>query len=179
MRRAYVFGPLLLLAFVACGDGQQPEATTTATPTIAPAASETAVSPVDSLREVDFADPSLQGPLIDAAGGGEVPLKRIEFHDLIGNDGVEEALVTVESGGTLGDLGAGIFALIDGEPELVQFVETAGRVEVRLDLVVTIEGVWAPADAQCCPSQLHETSYQWDGARFVAITDQVVPAPDD
>jgi hypothetical protein len=177
MRRAHLLGPLLLLAVVACGDGNPSEATPTATSTTAASAAATADRSVGSLREVDFGDLSLLGPLIDAAGGGEVPLERIEFHDLVGNDGVEEAVVIVESGGTLGDLGAGVFALIDGAPELVQFVATAGRVEVRLDLIVAIEGVWAPADPQCCPSQLRETSYQWDGARFIAITEQVVAAP--
>lgn len=131
------------------------------------------------MRDVEFDEPGLIGPLIDAAGGGEVPVERIEYVDLIGDDDVEEAVVVVESGGTLGDLGAGVFTLIDGQPELVQFIETAGRIEIRLDdLIVAIEGVWAADDPQCCPSELRETSYQWDGARFVAITEQVVPNPD-
>jgi hypothetical protein len=60
----------------------------------------------------------------------------------------------------------------------VQFIPVAGRIEVRFDLVVAIEGVWADGDPQCCPSRLRETSYQWDGARFVAITEQVVPNED-
>ncbi len=175
--------PVALLLATACGDGDSSEATPTATATASPTASSsptataTAAS-VASLRDVEFDQPSLVGPLIDAAGGGEVPLERIEFHHLIGDDEIEEAVVTVESGGTLGDLGAGVFALIDGQPELVQFIATAGRIEVRLDLVVAIEGVWADGDPQCCPSQLRETSYQWDGARFVAITEQVVSNPE-
>ena len=39
----------------------------------------------------------------DEAGGGEVVAERIRFADLVGDDGVEEAFVIVESGGTLGD----------------------------------------------------------------------------
>ena len=57
---------------------------------------------------------------------------------------------------------------------LQQFIATAGRVEFRLDLVVTSEGIWADDDPQCCPSELLERSYQWDGARFEVITEQVV-----
>ena len=180
MRRALLFTPVAIWLVIACGDGDSSEtrtATAVVSPTSGPTASPTTPAPLNSLRDAAFDAPELVGPLIDAAGGGEVTVDRVEFHDLTG-DGIEEAVVTVESGGTLGDLGAGVFALIDGQPEFVQFIATAGRIEVRLDLVVAIEGVWAAGDPQCCPSQLRETSYQWDGARFVAITEQVVPNPD-
>jgi hypothetical protein len=181
MRRALsllVIAGLFPSIVAACGDGGVSDPTATTTPTATATASATGTSaPAASLREVDFSDPALVGPLIDAAGGGEVPVERIEFVDLIGNDRIEEAVVVVESGGTLGDLGAGIFSVIEGRPELVQFIATAGRVEVRQDLVVTIEGVWAADDPQCCPSELLETSYQWDGARFAVLTEQVVPNP--
>jgi len=186
MRRASLLVLSGLLFAVACGDGEPTSSTPSSTATTAAtsvaassvAATTTPSSGIASLRDVEFDEPALVGPLLDAAGGGEVPSARVEFHDLIGNDQIEEAVVAVESGGTLGDLGAGVFALIDGQPELVQFIATAGRIEVRLDLIVAIEGVWADSDPQCCPSQLRETSYQWDGARFVAITEQVVSNPD-
>lgn len=183
MRRALasLFAGLLLFA-VACGGGEDgtpsPISTAASTSIATATVGATQIAPVSSLREVAFDDPALVGPLIDAAGGGGVTGERVEFHDLVGGDGIEEAVVIVESGGTLGDLGAGVFALLDGAPQLVQFIATAGRIEVRLGLVVTIEGVWESDDPQCCPSQLRETSYQWDGARFVAITEQVVPNPD-
>ena len=172
----------ILVVAAACGASDGAEGTPdSSSSTAAPSTAATLAAPpptVTSLIEVNFAAPLLIGPLIDAAGGGEVPPERVEFHDLIGNDGIDEALAIVESGGTLGDLGAGVFTLIAGQPALVQFIPAAGRVEVRLGLVVAIEGVWAADDPECCPSQLRETSYQWDGARFVAITDQVVPNTD-
>ena len=40
--------------------------------------------------------------------------ERIRFADLVGDDGVEEAFVIVESGGTLGDLGVGVYVLEAG-----------------------------------------------------------------
>ena len=178
MRLAALWASTALLFMAACGAEQNSDPTEappnpTANSTAAPSATATPFA-VASLREVNFEEAALAGPLIDAAGGGEVPNERVEFLDLIGDDGIEEAVVIVESGGTLGDLAAGVFALIEGQPQLVQVIETAGRIEVRLDLVVAIEGVWASDDPQCCPSQLRETSYQWDGARFIAITEQVV-----
>ena len=173
---------MLIVAALSAACGSDEPATTTPVPTDSSTAAPSTTAPpqpnVASLREVGFEAPTLIGPLIDAAGGGEVPPERVQFLDLIGGDGIDEALVVVESGGTLGDLGAGVFALIDGQPELVQFIATAGRIEVRLGLVVAIEGVWAADDPQCCPSQLRETSYRWDGARFAALTEQVVPNPD-
>jgi len=175
MRGAVVFAALGALLVSACtGDdeGATPE------PTVNGTVEVTATPrPLASLREADFTNPGLVGALVDAAGGGEVVPERVHYADLVGGDGVEEAFVVVESGGTLGDLGVGVYFLEGGQPVLRQFIQTAGRVEFRLGLVVTLEGVWAADDAQCCPSELRETSYEWDGQEFAAITEQVVPNP--
>jgi hypothetical protein len=172
MHAAVFLIPLLVLVAAACtGDDDEP----TPVPTVERSASATpTLEPIESLREADFSAAELIGPLIDAAGGGEVVPERIRFADLVGDDGVEEAFVIVESGGTLGDLGVGVYVLEGGQAVLQQFIQTAGRVEFRLDLVVTSEGIWATDDPQCCPSELLERSYQWDGAQFVVITEQVV-----
>ena len=128
----------------------------------------------ESIRSVEFSDPKLIGPLIDLAGGGEVNFDRIHFADLIKQNVGDEAFVIVESGGTLGDLGIGIFQLSKGQIELVQFIPAVGKVEFRMDLLVVVEGVWANGDSQCCPSELLERSYQWDGDSFILITEQIV-----
>ena len=127
-----------------------------------------------SLHSVEFSNPKLIGPLIDFAGGGEVNFDRIYFADLIKKDNVDEAFVIVESGGTLGDLGVGIFQLRNKNIELVQFIPVSGKIEFRMDLIVATEGVWARDDSLCCPSQLLEKSYQWNDKSFVLITEQIV-----
>ncbi|MPZ98017.1 MAG: hypothetical protein GEU80_01560 [Dehalococcoidia bacterium] len=167
---ALLSASLLLLALAACGDDND-ASTPTATST-APAA-----SPVDSLRDVDFEDAALQGPLVDQAGGGEVHNERVLFADLTG-DGKEEAVVIVESGGTQGAVGAAVYRLADGQPVMVHFVQAGGHVEVRQgSLLVTQEGVYDDDDAECCPSELRETVYQWDGSQFEVLTEQVIPNP--
>jgi len=129
----------------------------------------------ESLRSIEFSDPLLIGPLIDLAGGGEVNFDRIHFADLIGNDSIDEAFVVVESGGTIGDLGIGIFQLRNEYVELVQFIPAVGKIEFRMDLIVAIEGIWAKDDdAMCCPYQLLERSYQWDGESFILNTEQII-----
>lgn len=169
---AVVLSALLLSGAACTGDDAEPPASPTSD-----VSTPSTLTPIESLQEADFGAPELVGPLIDAAGGGEVTAERVHFADLVGEDGVDEAFVIVESGGTLGDVGVGIYVLEDGQAVLQQFIQTAGRVEFRLDLVVTLEGIWAAEDAQCCPSELLERSYQWDGQEFAVITEQVVPNP--
>ena len=97
----------------------------------------------ESIRSVEFSDPKLIGPLIDLTGGGEVNFARIHFADLIKQNIGDEAFIVIESGGTLGDLGIGIFQLRDEYIELVQFIPAVGKIEFRMDLIVVIEGIWA------------------------------------
>lgn len=164
---------LLLLGTAACTDDDSESPLTPTSDTSTPST----LAPIESLHEADFGAPELVGPLIDVAGGGEVTASRVHFADLVGEDGVEEAFVIVESGGTLGDVGVGVYVLQSRQAVMKQFIQTAGRVEFRLDLVVTLEGIWGNDDAQCCPSELLERSYQWDGRQFAVITEQVVPNP--
>lgn len=158
-------------ALAACGSSDAPAPTATATP-----AEVQTGTPVQSLREVDFSSVGLAGVLIDLAGGGEVPAERVQFLDLTG-DGMDEAVVVVESGGTLGDLGVGVYRLAGGAPVLEFFTQAGGRVEVRVGVVVVQSGVYEAGDAQCCPSRLRESGFAWDGEQFVRISEQVVDNP--
>ena len=184
------FVPLagLVVAIAAsCSDSAEaPTVVPTATSTAIPTATATAtrmVTPtatpltVDSVREIDFTDPLVIGPLIDAAGGGEVSAERVVYEDLTG-DGVEEAVVIVESGGTQGDIGFGVYSVDEDSIATLAFSERArGRVEVRVGVIVAIEGVFAAGDAECCPSQLREVTYRWDGSGFSQVSEQVIDNP--
>lgn len=153
--------------------------TSTATPTASTASTATA----ESARTVDFKDPSVVRPVIDHFKGGQVTPERITYADITG-DRIDEAIVVVESGGTAGDLGAAVFGAEGGRPRLLGYIDLAGKVEVRLTaqgqvagVIAVTQGVFAPSDAQCCPSKLREVVYQWDGQALKAITDQVIDNP--
>ena len=184
------FAPLAGLALavaMACSDSAEaptvvPTATSTAVPTVTATPTRTATPTatpltVDSVRDIDFTDPLVIGPLIDAAGGGEVSAERVVYEDLTG-DGVEEAVVIVESGGTQGDIGFGVYSVDEHNVAMLSFFEQArGRVEVRVGVIVATEGVFAPGDAECCPSQLREVTYRWDGSGFSQVSEQVIDNP--
>ena len=150
-----------------------------ATPT--PSASATPGT-AQSARAIRFNDPAVAGPIIDHFKGGQITPERIVYADLTG-DRVDDALVIVESGGTAGDLGAAVFSADEGgKPRLLGYIDRAGKVEVRLagpvaGVIVATQGVYAPADAQCCPSKLREVVLRWDGKQFAVITDQVIDNP--
>jgi hypothetical protein len=162
---AVVLASLAFALIAGCGDDESP-----ATPSATATPAATAVT---SLRDVDFEAFEVQVDLINRAGGGEIHAERVVFVDLT-DDGREEAVVVVESGGTAGDLAVAIYRLGERGPEVVFFQPLAGRVEVRFDVVVTQEGVYAATDAQCCPSQLRERAYAWRDGEFELVSDQTV-----
>ncbi len=181
---ALVFAALLVGAVVACNgsDDVTPTPSPTATPTLSPTATATSAAVITDAHDIDFTDAGLIGKLIDAFGGGEVDTQRIQYVDLT-RDGIDDAFVIVESGGTAGDVGGALLTVEDGEPQIVGQVRTGGRVEVRFPevgggIVVTTEGVWEPGDAECCPSNLRESTYEWVDGAFVLKDEQVVDNPD-
>lgn len=144
------------------------------TPTSTPA---TTPGPrVNSVRELDFRSPPLLGELLSLAGGGEVQPDGVRYVDLTG-DGVEEAVVTISSGGTQGDIGVAVYRVVGGMARRDFFQKLAGRVEVRGDSIVVTDGVYERGDAACCPSRLQETVYGWTGSGFAERSSRVFPNP--
>lgn len=179
----YALGVFALAAtvLVAC-TGDEATSTPTASPTSTPIVLPTSPGgTIESVRDIDFTAIELVGPIIDHFSGGELELRRTVFTDVTG-DGVEEAVLIVESGGTQGDLGAAVLTVVDGAPAILGFVDGGGRVEVgfqgRGGLIVSRQGIWETGDAECCPSKLREQFYEWDGAAFEVTVDQVVDNPD-
>lgn len=173
----------LAVVLVVLGACTPRPAVTVSTSTATPTPTATSSTPAESARTIDFKDPSVVRPIIDHFKGGQVVPERITYADITG-DRVDEAVVVVESGGTAGDLGAAVFGAEGGRPRLLGYIDAAGKVEVRLTaqgqvagVIAVTQGVYAPSDAQCCPSKLREVVYQWDGRALKVITDQVVDNP--
>lgn len=160
---------LLTLFFTACARF------TAAPPTATPTATAPGPPPV-ALRELNLSEPPFSTDLIRRAGGGDVPRERISYLDLTG-DGVDEAVAVVESGGTLGDIGVGVFRAGGPSVALVYFRKLGGRVEVRNRSIVVIEGAPAPNDPACCPSQLRESVIEWRNGNFEVTAERLVTNP--
>jgi len=131
---------------------------------------------LESLREFDFEESSFVSTLTTRTSGGEINPARVQFEDLT-SDGLEEAVVVVESGGTAGDIGVAIYGLIDGVPEVLFFKRLSGHVEVRLGSLVIQEGVYHQGDAECCPTQLIQIAYGWSAGDFRVISEQILDNP--
>lgn len=180
MPRSLPLGALLIgivASALLVGCTPRPRGITVGTATATPSPTATS-APATSARSIDFKDPKIAGPIIDHFKGGQITPERITYADLNG-DKVDDALVVVESGGTAGDLGAAVFAAVDGKPRLLGYIDRAGKVEVRLGgpvtgVIVATSAVPAPGDPQCCPTKLREVILQWDGKQFAVITDQLI-----
>ena len=105
-----------------------------------------------------------------------MPRERVRYLDLTG-DGVEEAVVVIESGGTLGDIGVAVFKAGGSGADLTYFRKLGGRVDTRGSALVVIEGAPAPTDAACCPAQLRERTVEWRGSAFEVTSERLVANP--
>jgi hypothetical protein len=154
---ALFLAPVLFVA--ACGSGGEsgPEPAESPTPTDAGA-----------IREIDPAQAAPVQALMQQIGGGEIDRREVVYADLT-EDGRDEAIVPVSSGGTLGNLGYVVLTMRSGAPAALLTVvrdrNTVGGVTLALEegrLVKTI-GRYGPEDPMCCPSVLVKTTYYWDG----------------
>ncbi len=182
-----LFAVCLLLAPVAilmaaCGGGGSGKATpgaspttTAEAPTLTPPSSETA-TPSSGIRQLDpTREPGLRDFL--AGSGGQVEPSRITYADLT-DDGNEEAVVPVSSGGEGGDKALFVFGQEGAElRELLRVVaDSSLTAQVTNGRLAVTEPVFAPGDAMCCPSQLRKTTYRWDGSQLVVADQKTQPA---
>lgn len=165
----------LLALAVACSDsndaGKTPAATETA-PAVATGAPD--------IRQEDLTQqPDLQQFLQDS--GGEVDNGRIMYADLT-EDGVEEAVVPVGSGGEGGDIAVFVYGYASGAlRELLQVLPEDQRLAATVEAGVlsVSDPVYAEGDPRCCPSQLKVKTYGWDGSQLAleneTLQDQSTP----
>lgn len=176
MGRALPLPFLLVAALVIAGCGENDgQAETTPSPVIEPTAT---VEIASDISDVDFSQVSVVQSLLEDSGGRLLP-EEIVFADLTG-DGVDEAVVPINSGGTGGDIAYAVFGERGGElKELLQVKPEAGRVTTAVEdgVLVETQPVYAPEDPLCCPSQLRRTYYRWDGEELVVDREETETAP--
>ncbi len=173
---------LLALAAAACNGGGDDDATPTpgsptAAATTSTPAAESTISNI--IRELDLqAVPEVQALLADT--GGQYVQTNVLYADLT-DDGIEEAIVPIGSGGTLGFVGF-IVLTPDGDGARALVTEKAGGAGMGIELgddgrLAQIEPVPGPDDPECCPSMLRRTTYGWNGAALAIVDVTTEPNP--
>ena len=113
-------------------------------------------------------------------GGGGVDPRAIVYADLTG-DRREEAVVPVDSGGTLGNLAYLVFTLRGSTPALILTRtldrSSAGGLKMTVEDGKLVETVaeYGPQDPLCCPSVLRRTTFRWDGSLMQVEREEKVP----
>jgi len=142
------------------------ETTPTAQPTAAP-----------DIRQQDLkVQPELESFL--TSSNGVVDPTGIIYADLT-EDGVDDAVVPVSSGGEGGDIAVFVFGYQPaGLVQLLRFVPEGGSLAVSVEdqRLVTREPVFSTGDPACCPSELHVTTYEWKASQLTVANEETVPA---
>lgn len=160
---------LVAAALAGCGGGGGSAMTPTPARTqIATASSvATATTPSLGIREIDLSKVDDVRALIASTGGQYVQTSVI-YADLT-NDGVDEAIVPISSGGTMGDVAFLVLAASgSGTKTLLKEVPPGGSGGLSVAVVggqlVMTQAVYGPQDPNCCPSALRRTTYVWNGS---------------
>ncbi len=132
-----------------------------------------------AIRSVDFQQVAATQDLLRQLGSGAVEAEAVLYADLTG-DQREEAIVPVTSQGTLGNIGYLVFRLDSGKPEVV-LLRTVDRtaasglqMSVKDNVLLETRGVYGPEDPLCCPSQLRQTTFRWDGSQLQVDSEELV-----
>ena len=153
-------------AISACGGGggtKTPSASRTAVATATPVA---AATPAVDIRKLDLSSVGDVTELL-ASTGGQFIQRSVIYADLT-DDGVDEAIVPISSGGTFGDVG---FVVLEasgaGTKTLLKVLPLGETHGVAVDVVggqlVLTQGVYGPEDPNCCPGMVRVTTYVWNG----------------
>lgn len=184
---------ILAVAPMACRSSSSSDKTSTASGTVpavtsapsktrTPPAITTATSATSTvgIRALDLkAVPDVQKALTES--GGQLVQSTVIYGDVTG-DGTDEAIVPINSGGTLGDLG--FFVLTPSgdatKTLLKEFpLDSPGlSVSVSVGKIVMTQPVPAPDDPNCCPSFLRHTTFAWNGSALAieSVTTDANPA---
>jgi hypothetical protein len=181
MHRAVVvvLGIAVCALAIACDGGGDDDGD--ATPTQSPDATEPSSSPTtppEGIRALDLQASEPVQDLIEVTGGLYVQ-DNVLYADLT-DDGEEEAVVPLSSGGTLGDVGFVVLMLDEGalEPVLTVTPEAGEGIAVSVSAgqLTSVEPVRGQDDPECCPSSLRTTVYAWDGDELAVESSKTEPA---
>ncbi len=174
---------LLLGAMMAGCSGGGGAKTPTRTP---PAAATSAATPGGTatpsigIRVTDLSKVADVQAVMASTGGQYLP-NEATYADVTG-DGIDEAVVPIDSGGTLGDIaflvltpsGSGPKTLLKVTPET-----GSGGLAVAVvgDQIVMTQPVYGPEDPNCCPGALRKTTYVWNGTSLAveSVTTETNP----
>jgi len=171
-----------LVAFAACdGDRGGDETPTRAVPSAAATTGTViaAATPSGQIRERDLeSDPAVQ-ELIEETGG-EYVQENVIYADL-SDDGIDDAVVPISSGGTLGNVGFIVLTPTESgtTPLLRELPSESGGIALNVvdGELIALEPVFGPDDPECCPSMLRQTTYAWNGAALALIGQQTIENP--
>lgn len=164
-----------MIASVACGDGGASSNKPTPTP-----------RDPSQIRSVDLTnDPAIQNTLRQL-GSGEIDLREALYADLTG-DGLDEAVLPVTSGGTVGNIAYIVVTMPKTSPVVIltRRLEqgSAGGLKMALDtssgrpVLVETAAEYGDEDPFCCPSVLRRTTFRWDGSQLQVAREEKTPAP--
>ncbi len=186
MRRSIILAGCIALAALlvaACNgdDGGPPTSTPQATRPASPAATPPPrQTPSVDIREIDIeALPEVESAIEET--GGLFAQTDVTYTDLT-EDGFDEAIAPIASGGTLGNIGFFVITMNGADPDVLlrEFPADAGGVAVAVEdgKLVMIQPVPGLDDPECCPSSLRRTTYGWNGTALAVEDVRTVPNPD-
>jgi hypothetical protein len=119
-------------------------------------------------------------------GSGEIATREVIYVDLTG-DGLEDAVVPVTSGGTVGNIAYIVLSMPKTDPIaiLTRRLEqgSAGGLKMAVDnskgrsVLVETAAQYGDKDPFCCPSVLRRTTFRWDGSKLQVEREEKTPAP--
>jgi hypothetical protein len=173
---------LLLVLTASCDGGSDDgDIATPARTVVAGTAVPTASTPglETDIRDVELASvPEIETVLADT--GGSIEQGDVIYDDVTGDE-IDEAVVPIASGGTLGNVGVVVLTPdAEGARLLLREVPSDGgvTVDVRDGVLVLVQAVPGPDDPECCPSMLRTTTYEWNGAALAVASVDTAPNPD-
>jgi len=172
---------LALGAFAACGGGGGDDATPTRpAATSGPAGTaEAGATPSGEIRERNLANAPAVRSLLAETGGVYAPAD-VLYADLT-EDGVDDAVVPIASGGTLGNVAFVVLTPTQDGTSVVLEGEPSSKGGMAFDIVdgklLVVEAVFGTDDPECCPSLLRKTTYAWNGAALALEDEETVENP--